>query len=476
MKRIFIPLLFLAHSAFAYGAAQNVRIMGDADNAIVSSGSLHTYVANVSSAGISISYPLYIAWAGSNSIMNDLVLYGASITFVNPGAIINPNYVQFSTSWSDGSSVGRLQWNSTDGTLEFGALGGDVNIQIGQESVVFARNTGALIANGSVVRISGESGGRPKIELADANDTTKDDHILGVTTEEIGNNDNGYVTSFGLVRGLNTNSFNAGDELYLSETAGEFTNVSPAIPSKIIHVGHVIVKGVNDGVILVTISEGCENETLGSVYADRLAISTGNFSTYGVAIGTPTVFVGDGTFWEDLRTPLTATTGGPTSPAVLKSFRKNLAGTSRGTYVYTFGNESVEGNQHELYFTLQMPHKWKQGTAIKPHLHYSVITASTPTTNDTMIMGLEYSCDGITGTFPVTTTILSTQTVPSPYNGSYLTFADISVPSGLSSLCAFRIFRNSSSTTDNFTGDIYALEFDVHYEADSLGSRKELIK
>ena len=434
-----------------------------------------TYVTNVSSAGISADHPLYIQWTPANNLTTDINLIGSSITFINPGAITNPNYVQFNTAFTDGQSTGRLQWNNEDGTLEFGLLGDNVNLQIGQEQVVYARNAGAAILNGKVVRIKGETGGKPSIELADANDTSKDDHIIGVTTEDIGNNENGYVTSFGYVRGLNTNAFTAGDELYLSNTPGEFTNVAPAIPAKIIHIGHVIAKSPTNGVILVNVGDSSDKATFGDLSADNIYIATGPQTGYGVVIATPVFFVEDGLFWDDVRCPLDSAAGATIRPPTLKPFRKNLAGTSDGIYFYAFEDESVAGNEEELFVSVQMPHGW-DGTAVEPHIHYSVTQASVPTTNDTIVMGIEYSCSNIMGTFPVTTIQLATTTVAAPYEHGYIDFQMISPPNGLSTICGFRIFRNSSSATDNFTGDVFGLEFDIHFRKNSFGSRQELIK
>lgn len=436
---------------------------------------VRSFVTNISSAGTTSANPFYISWVGPLIYPNELIMYGSSITFTNPGAITNPNYVQFNTAFADGSATGRLQWNSTDGTLEFGLLGGGVNLQIGQESVVYARNASALIPNGSVVRISGESGGKPKIELADANDTTKDDNVLGVTTEDIDNNSNGYVTTFGLVRGLDTNAFNAGDVIYLSNTAGEFTNVAPTIPSKIIQIGHVLVKSPSDGVILVNVIETSDRTTFDDVYVDNLYVATGTQTGYGVVISTPVKFVGDGEYWDDVRFPLSSASGATVKPPSLKQFRRDAGATTDGIYLYAFENEAVAGNEEELFGTIQMPHSWKMGSAIEPHLHFSV-TASSGTGNDTVVFGLEYSCGAIAGTFPTTTIVKSTTTVTAPFGHAYADFPMISVPSGLSSICGFRIYRNSSSVQDNFTGDVYALEVDFHVLRNSLGSRQELIK
>lgn len=60
--RIILPLLLLTSCAYAGQGIPNVRIMGDpvgTQDVAVTSGSLHTFVTNVSSAGISASYPFY---------------------------------------------------------------------------------------------------------------------------------------------------------------------------------------------------------------------------------------------------------------------------------------------------------------------------------------------------------------------------------------------------------------------------------
>lgn len=196
---------------------------------------------------------------------------------------------------------------------------------------------------------------------------------------------------------------------------------------------------------------------------------------YGVNLSTPVIFTGDGMFWDDIRTPLLSAAGGTIRPAVLKSFRKNAAGTSDGTYLNAFENQSVLANEQELFFTIQMPHGW-DGSPIEPHLHYSVQTASVPTTSDTIIFGLEYSCGSINQGFSFTNTIHSTTTVVSPYVSGYLDFSPIALPSGLSAQCGMRLFRNSSSSVDNYNADVFAIEMDFHYRSNQLGSRQETSK
>lgn len=167
---------------------------------------------------------------------------------------VTADWVQFDTSFSDGSVEGRLQWNSEDGTLEFGLPGGVVVLQIGQETVVRATNkTGSQIDDGAVVYISGAQGSRPTIALAQA-DSVSTTTVIGVATEDIADNANGYVTTEGLVRDIDTDGMAAGSLLYLSATvAGEFTTTKPTSPDYSVCVGHVLFENVSTGLIFVNI-------------------------------------------------------------------------------------------------------------------------------------------------------------------------------------------------------------------------------
>ena len=179
------------------------------------------------------------------------------------------DYIDFNLNPVDIMQEGRLMWDATDGTLSLGLPGGNVNLQIGQEQLLRVSNkTGADIPNGYVVYVNGAQGQRPTIALADADTEVSSDNVIGFTTELIANNNNGYVCINGLVRDLNTNAFNNGDVLYLSSTAGQFTNVAPTAPAHAIILGNVIHKGISDGVVLVNIQIGQELDELHDVLID----------------------------------------------------------------------------------------------------------------------------------------------------------------------------------------------------------------
>lgn len=147
---------------------------------------------------------------------------------------------------------GRLYWDFTDKTVVAQTGVDDVMLQLGQELTVRARNTtGSTITNGSIVYISGATGNRPQISLAQADAATTAD-LVGVATHGIEHNTDGYVTINGLVRGIDTSGYTAGDEIYLSAaTAGLFTGTPPALPNYVIKIGIVTRVSAGEGVILV---------------------------------------------------------------------------------------------------------------------------------------------------------------------------------------------------------------------------------
>ncbi len=166
------------------------------------------------------------------------------------GGITNLQYAQFDLLYSDGQAEGRVQWNAEDGTLEFGLPGGNVNLQVGQEHVLRVRNTtGSTIINGKAVYITGASGNKPLVALAD-NTSPAGSHVVGVATEDLGHNSDGYVTLIGLVRDINTDNINVGGTVFLGIT-GDFIAAPPTAPAFKARVGWCIVKHASSGVLLV---------------------------------------------------------------------------------------------------------------------------------------------------------------------------------------------------------------------------------
>ncbi len=148
--------------------------------------------------------------------------------------------------------VGRTYWNRDDGTMDVDQYGGTV-LQVGQELQYFAKNTsGGLITNGTPVMFTGTVGSSAKLTfgLAVADGSVVADYMMGVATQDIANNDFGYITDFGIVRGFNTTGspygevWADGDLLYFDPaTPGTWTNVAPQAPNIDVPVAVVLNAG-----------------------------------------------------------------------------------------------------------------------------------------------------------------------------------------------------------------------------------------
>jgi hypothetical protein len=191
--------------------------------------------------------------------------------------IIDIDYLDFDTAAAHTVGVGELAWNNTDGTLDLGLKGGNVTLQIGQEQIVrvvnkTATNVNLLEANYQVVRITGAQGQRLKVDLALATTNALSAQTIGLVTETINNNQEGFITVSGLVRGINTTgslqteTWADGDILYLSPTtAGNITNVKPIAPNHLIVIGYVVSAHITQGSIYVKVDNGYELDELHNV-------------------------------------------------------------------------------------------------------------------------------------------------------------------------------------------------------------------
>jgi hypothetical protein len=195
----------------------------------------------------------YVPYDGANDHV-DITPYGlTAATIAVTGGITTCDYVQFDTSYADGVAEGRLQWNLTDGTLEVGMPGGNVNLQIGQETLLKARNvTGSTIGDGVPVYITGASGSRPTIAPATAANYTQNG-VIAVTTESIDHNATGYVCAEGLVRDVDTSSWPAGTLLWLDYSApGQYVSTMPAAPYSRVAIGYVLFQSAGSGILAVS--------------------------------------------------------------------------------------------------------------------------------------------------------------------------------------------------------------------------------
>ena len=180
--------------------------------------------------------------------------------------ITNVDNLSFDTTPDNPGGIATLVWDDGDGTLSLGLKGGNVNLQIGQEEVALCYNgTGSTLTEGTVVYVVGAQGQRPRVAKANATSESTSSKTFGIVTENIANGAEGFVTTFGLVRGLNTISFAEGSALWLSTTDGLITTTQPTPPNHSVFLGYCIRSHASSGEIFVKIQNGYELEELHNV-------------------------------------------------------------------------------------------------------------------------------------------------------------------------------------------------------------------
>ena len=210
---------------------------------------------------------------------------------------------------NDHTIVGTLCWSINDHTLNLHHPGG-VTQQIGQEQYMLARNhTGSTLQNGEYMMFAGATGTNGEARLLAApflaNGTYPNLYGMGVATQDIADGAEGFVTTFGKVRDLNTTgsdvgeSWEIGNILYANPIyAGKLTRYKPTAPNNVIPVASVLVRDETGGEIFVRptyeqrVGYGrftdTTNQTPTAINTPKaITFNTTNISE-GVYLGTPT--------------------------------------------------------------------------------------------------------------------------------------------------------------------------------------------
>jgi hypothetical protein len=169
---------------------------------------------------------------------------------------------------------------------------------------------------------------------------------------------------------------------------------------------------------------------------------------------------GSATYWDDVVIDGLAVRPGGTAPGL-------AGGISGGLYLYAFDAASDES----VHFTVQLPHGYKEGSTIYPHIHWYSPQAST----NVVRWGLEYQWANVAGTFSGSTVYAE------PANAGLTNqLADFTAITGtsktISSILVCRLFRDADHANDTFAYDASLLSIDFHVEMDTLGSHEVTTK
>ncbi len=193
----------------------------------------------------------------------------------------------------------------------------------------------------------------------------------------------------------------------------------------------------------------------------------------------------DATVWNDIYVSADATTKGDGVRGPIwgganpTAFRKDAAGTSQGVYLWMFS----PSQEQEVYFTIQLPHSYKTGSAIYPRVHWTTATGTPTKTN--VVWALEYTIVPFGALFPVTSTITGNNEIASFITPSGTrqhlctplgTISGSSPSLGFNTVIVCRLYRAINNGSDTFGNETGLLGFDLLYESDTQGSRYEYIK
>jgi len=196
---------------------------------------------------------------------NSVSITGGSITGITDLAIADGG-TGASTAGGALTNLGAIgSITSSDGSIIVVPSGTSVDLAVSAASpastlLTQVRNTtGATLTKGTVVYISGATGQISTVSKALATGDTTSAQTLGMITDNLANNTNGYVTVFGLLTNMDTSAYTDGAQLYLSGTvAGEVTATKPSAPIHLVYVAVVEYAHPTQGKLLVKVQNGYE--------------------------------------------------------------------------------------------------------------------------------------------------------------------------------------------------------------------------
>ena len=248
------------------------------DDITYKSNTITIFLSNGTKKEIRLNIPTYLGGGGGISETRVSQMISEAMTsaldaYTKEETQTSLPKIGFDTTNTTTPNIGQLAWNIDDSTLDLGLNGS--TLQIGQETLVKVRNShNSTITNGQVVMAVGTIGNSGRI-LVNPHTGLRSNakQILGIATEDIAINTDGFVTMFGKVRGINTTgsivgeTWNDGDVLYLkSNDNGNLTKIAPQNNEVNMPIA-IVVHSHTNGSLFVRISGVDENAFYSNVYS-----------------------------------------------------------------------------------------------------------------------------------------------------------------------------------------------------------------
>jgi len=253
---------------------------------------------NVTNANVILEFPNKTAGSYTIATTNDLtsgyIPYTGATQNADLGEYeIKAGQLTLDTSPTGTAAVGTTRWNNTLGSSETTLKGGSVILKNGVDLVArvvnkVTPNATLTKANYTAVRVSGAQGQRLAVAYAQANNDNNSADTIGLVTETIPTNQEGFIITVGQLEEINTTgslqseTWSDGDVLYLSPTTpGALTNVKPTgATGHIVVIGYVEYAHAVHGKIYVKIMNGWELDELHNVYINTGTLANNDALIY----------------------------------------------------------------------------------------------------------------------------------------------------------------------------------------------------
>lgn len=174
--------------------------------------------------------------------------------------------------------------------------------------------------------------------------------------------------------------------------------------------------------------------------------------------------------WDDVTVPVSAVRLAGASPADEVSYKSGM--------ILSFDNSVDE----YIYFVIQLPHRYKEGTDIKLHIHWTIPVSGAGAGIENVKWDATYSASSPTTddseSWPTASTGTATEDVQNVNLDTHI-FTDIVTMTGTNYKISETIIcslKRDTSVANNYANEAYLVSVDAHFEVNTMGSRQELGK
>jgi len=183
----------------------------------------------------------------------------------------------------------------------------------------------------------------------------------------------------------------------------------------------------------------------------------------------------DEVFWDDLRVVPGAFQFVGSGDPTLSNWQPGGAGTTFKVYKFQ-KNDAV-------YASTQMPHSYKEGTDLYFHIHWTPCDRGNEEDGNLVGWKVDYTIANVNGTFVSSSTVDLSDACSGTDDKHEITSSVQVSGTGLkiSHIIMLKIYRSDTGADDTWVGSTAAqspaiLEFDIHFQINSYGSRQETVK